>query len=182
MVSRLSILFFVIGGLFITNAQKDGEEVIPWSLERRLSWADFKGEIPRDAMAAATTASGISYRYSANLMFNEVNLDFEVNTYFYPDGSWYKPQICDSTVLAHEQLHFDITELFARKMRKKLKQSTFSDNVKAEVRDIYNTILAELNAYQERYDWETDFSRKHDAQKKWQEKVWAQLAIYEPEN
>ncbi|NKI31865.1 DUF922 domain-containing protein [Croceivirga thetidis] len=181
MVSKLMFLYFLLGIVYMTNAQKNGEEVIPWSEERRLSWSDFKGEVPRDAMAAATTASGISYKYSANLMFNEVNLDFEVNTYFYPDGSWYKPDICDSTVLAHEQLHFDITELFARKMRKRLRQSTFSDNVKAEVRDIYNTILAELNAFQERYDWETDFSRKHEAQKRWKERVWAQLAVYEPE-
>lgn len=180
MVSRITLFLFFAVGLTTMLAQ-DYKEVIPWSQERRLSWADFQGPIPKDAMAAAITASGISYNYSANLMFNEVNLDFEVNTYFYPTGSWYKPAVCDSVVLSHEQLHFDITELFARKMRKKLLQSTFSDNVKEEVRNIYNTVLKELNAYQELYDWETDFSRKPLAQQRWHKKIWAELEVYKPE-
>ncbi len=179
MGSRLAI-FFTLFFIGVLQSQKT-DDAIPWTEQRKLSWSDFKGEVPKDAMAAATTASGISYKYSANLMFNEVNLDFEVKTFFYPQESWYKPEICDSLVLSHEQLHFDITELFARKMRRKLNQSTFSDNVKAEVRNIYNSILSELNAYQERYDWETDFSRKKIAQLRWQERIRAELAVYEPE-
>lgn len=181
MVSRLIVIYCLLAGIFFVSAQEEGVEVIPWSLERSLTWADFKGEVPKDAMASAITASGISYRYSANLMFNEVNLDFEVNCYFYPENSWYKPQLCDSTVLAHEQLHFDITELFARKLRRRLREATFSDNVKAEVRDIYNKILKQLNAYQERYDWETDFSRKTIAQLRWQKMIWNELETYSPE-
>ena len=180
MVTRVITIFLMLIG-FCSVVAQNTVETIPWSEERRLTWDDFKGEIPENAMAAAITASGISYKYSANLMFNEVNLDFEVNTFFYPMGSWYKPALCDSVVLSHEQLHFDITELFARKMRKKLRQSTFSDNVKAEVRNIYNSILKELNDYQERYDWETDFSRKPLAQKRWVERVKAQLDVYSAE-
>ncbi|MEP3571107.1 MAG: DUF922 domain-containing protein, partial [Flavobacteriaceae bacterium] len=98
-------------------------------------------------------------------------LDFEVNAYFYPNESWYKPKICDDIILSHEQLHFDISELFARKMRAKLKRTSFSDNVKAEIRKIYRETLKELKDFQELYDWETNFSRNTEKQLEWNKKI-----------
>ncbi len=147
-----------------------------WAPDKRLTWADFKGKIPPAAIPAATTASGISYKYLANLIHHEVDLDFEVNAYFYPNESWYKPEICDNLILSHEQLHFDIAELFARKMRDKLKRTSFSDNVKAEIRKIYKEILQELKDFQELYDWETNFSRNEKKQLEWNKKVAKALA------
>ena len=144
---------------------------MPWENDFRLTWADFKGKVPVGDPTAATTASGISYSYSANLLHHEVHLDFEVNAYFYPNESWYKPDLCNDNTLAHEQLHFDITEIFARKMRNKLQRTSFSDDVKAEVRKIYNDILKELQDYQERYDWETNFSRNREKQGEWNRKI-----------
>lgn len=159
---------FLLG--FLGFAQEI-EEGIPWNGNIRLTWADFKGEVPPGEESAATTASGISYTYSANLLHHEVNLDFEVNAYFYPNESWYRPELCNENTLAHEQLHFDITEVFARKMREKLRRTSFSDDVKAEVRKIYSDILRELQTYQERYDWETNFSRNREKQLEWNQKI-----------
>jgi len=147
------------------------EEGVPWEKDFRLTWADFKGKVPPGEPTAATTASGISYSYSANLLHHEVHLDFEVNAFFYPKESWYKPDLCNENTLAHEQLHFDITEVFARKMREKLRRTSFSDDVKAEVRKIYADILEELQKYQERYDWETNFSRNREKQLEWNQKI-----------
>ncbi|UII80225.1 DUF922 domain-containing protein [Flagellimonas sp. CMM7] len=147
------------------------EEGILWDSSERLTWADFRGKVPPAAVPAATTASGISYKYSANLIHHEVELDFEVNAFFYPNESWYKPEICDDLILSHEQLHFDISELFARKMRDKLKRTSFSDNVKAEIRKIYKEILKELEDFQDLYDWETSFSRNAEKQLEWNKKI-----------
>ncbi|MEQ5790516.1 DUF922 domain-containing protein [Muricauda sp. NFXS6] len=147
------------------------EEGVPWNENIRLTWAKFKGKVPPTEESAASTASGISYSYSANLLHHEVKLDFEVNAYFYPNESWYRPKLCNENTLAHEQLHFDITEVFARKMRDKLRRTSFSDDVKAEVRKIYADILKELQTYQERYDWETNFSRNREKQLEWNQKI-----------
>ncbi|MFC4219162.1 DUF922 domain-containing protein [Flagellimonas marina] len=155
------------------------EEGVLWDPNLRLTWADFKGKVPPAAVPAATTASGISYTYSANLMHHEVELDYEVNAYFYPNESWYKPQVCDENTLSHEQLHFDIAELFARKMRERLDQTSFSDNVKAEIRKIYQEILQELQDYQEQYDWETNFSRNRKKQMEWNQKIAQELRMEE---
>jgi len=160
--------FFLFG--FLGFAQEIEEGVL-WNSNIRLTWADFKGKVSPAAESAATTASGISYSYSANLLHHEVNLDYEVNAFFYPNESWYKPELCNENTLAHEQLHFDITELFARKMRAKLRRTSFSDDVKGEVRKIYQDILKELQEYQERYDWETNFSRNREKQAEWNKKI-----------
>ena len=147
------------------------EEAMVWDAERKLTWEDFQGPIPPDAVPAATTASGISYKYTANLIHHEVKLDFEVTAFFYPNESWYRPELCDASVLQHEQLHFDISELFARKMRLRLQRTAFTENVKSEVRKIYKEILQELSEFQERYDWETNFSRNKEAQNRWNQRV-----------
>lgn len=147
------------------------EEGVLWNPNIRLTWADFKGKVPPAAVPAATTASGISYTYSANLLHHEVHLDYEVNAYFYPNESWYKPEVCDENTLSHEQLHFDISELFARKMRDRLERTSFSDDVKAEIRKIYKEILEELKDFQDQYDWETNFSRNREKQMEWNQKI-----------
>ena len=105
------------------------------------------------------------------MLFNEVKVDAKIQAYFYPDESWYKPEQCNENTLQHEQLHFDITELFARKMRIQVEQATFSNNVKAEINDIYLEVLADLEKLQERYDWETDFSRNLANQEKWNNRI-----------
>lgn len=163
----MALLFFSILGLH--NFQD--YETISWSSENKLTWKDFKGEAPSNDRAAATTASGISYQFSTNSIDGEIELDYKVSTFFYPNKSWYQPHLCDSVVLSHEQLHFDISELYARKMRSRLASSTFTKNVKAEVKMIYKEILKELEDYQNLYDDQTNFSRDVEQQVIWNHKI-----------
>ena len=128
MGARVNIYLFVLLCTNVLSAQEIVES-IEWDASRKLTWEDFRGSVPLDAVPAATTASGISYEYSANLMHHEVYLDFEVTAYFYPNESWYTPDSCDAFILQHEQLHFDISEVFARKMRMKLRSTSFTENV-----------------------------------------------------
>lgn len=164
----ISVVFTLFG---LISFSQEIEESYVWDAHKKLTWNDFKGSIPPDAIPAATTASGISYTYSANFLHHEVQLDFEVNAFFYPNESWYKPAVCNNLILSHEQLHFDISELFARKMRKRLRETSFSDNVKAEIKSIYNKTLKELSDFQDRYDWETNFSRNREQQLRWNTQV-----------
>ncbi|EAQ99811.1 hypothetical protein FB2170_15856 [Maribacter sp. HTCC2170] len=148
-----------------------GQEEISWESDKKLYWKDFKGKVPGGSRAAATTASGISYEFSTSYEGNRMLVDYTVSTFFYPTKSWYKPEKCNDVTLAHEQLHFDISELFSRKMRKRMDNATFTKNIKSEVRKIYKEILIELSDYQNRYDDETDFSRNIEQQKVWIKKI-----------
>src|SRR5690606_19588788 len=70
-LGRLITITLLLLPLFWGGAQ-EAEEGIPWRADFRLSWSDFKGDVPHNAVPAATTASGISYSYSANLLHHEV--------------------------------------------------------------------------------------------------------------
>lgn len=147
------------------------QEEVPWDKGKRLSWKDFKGEVPITVGAAATTASGISYQFSTYYEGNKMMVDYKVNAFFYPTKSWYRPDICNDTTLVHEQLHFDISELFARKMSLEMAKTSFTKNVKEEVRAIYKRTLRDLNDFQNRYDDETDYSRNVPQQIAWIAKI-----------
>ena len=146
-------------------------KTIAWSPENKLTWEDFKGKAPSNDRAAATTASGISYRFSISGTSGKIELDYLVSTFFYPNKSWYQPSLCDSLILSHEQLHFDISELYARKMRRRLATGTFTQNVKEEVKLIYKEILEELEEFQDLYDDQTNFSRDIQQQLIWNNKI-----------
>jgi hypothetical protein len=146
-------------------------EAIPWESSRKLRWDDFKAKPFKTAWAAATTASGISYSYTGQERADGYELRFEVAAYFYPEKSWYQPGLCDEAVLRHEQLHFDISEMYARKLRHKLIKAQFTSNVKAEVQAIYDAVLRELHKEQSQYDYETNYSRDHANQLAWEKMV-----------
>ena len=170
-VLKYSLIFGLLTLMSFHNEQD--YETISWNVNAPLTWNDFKGEAPERARAAATTASGITYRFSTNSTQNVdvVEIDFEVSTYFYPNKSWYKPELCDDVILGHEQLHFDISELFARKLRERLKNTRFTKNVKTEIKTIYKDVLEELSDFQDNYDEETNYSRNHEQQLIWNEKI-----------
>ncbi|MDO6810190.1 DUF922 domain-containing protein [Zobellia galactanivorans] len=155
-------------------------EVIVWDADRKLQWSDFKGSYFKTEWAAATTASGISYSFTSFTKEGRLYLDFVVQSEFYPKKSWYRPELCDSIILGHEQLHFDISELYARKMRKRLAQTQFTMNAKAEVRAIYKAILKELGNFQNKYDRETNFSRNLEKQVLWNRRIKAALKEEKP--
>ena len=166
------LIRFWIGFLFISPILMTAQEnAVEWTPEVELKWNDFKGTPNEQSIIAAVTASGISYTFNALERDGYYEVDYTVNTFFYPDQSWYRPQMCDELVLSHENLHFDITELFARKMRKEMDQTHFTENVRAEIKAIYNRILKELAAFQQRYDTETDFSRNRGAQLRWNQEM-----------
>lgn len=153
------------------EAQNEEDRVLPWTQERRLTWADYQGRGLKTEWASATTASGITYSLNSTISNSESRLEIIVSALFYPDKSWYKPDLCDDVVLSHEQIHFDITELFARKFRERLKNVKNDTNIKKKVRKIFVDINKELNTFQNKYDRETNYSRNIPEQLLWNEKI-----------
>ena len=161
---------------FLSTAGMQEADGMPWDPAYRIQWEDFRATPPDSQRVAATTASGISYSYRTRGQAGAYQLDYEVTAFFYPDRSWYHPELCDSVVLSHEQLHFYISEIYARKMRDILGSRTFGPNVRAEVRQVFAGINRELSEFQQRYDRETDYSRDHEAQARWNRLIAERLA------
>ncbi len=159
---------FIYLFLFLICFQPN-EESILWKENNRLEWSDFRGSPNFNSDAVAITASGLTFDFSARTTSTRL-VDFSaiVEAHFYPDQSWYKKDHVNSIVLAHEQLHFDITELHARKLRKQIDEADFSLNIKKEISKLHANINKELKMFQNNYDSESDFSRSIETQKAWQ--------------
>jgi len=162
-VKQLILVFLVIT---IGNLP---EKQLVWNDTYRLSWSDFQGE-PQDHIdAVAITASGLSSSFSARTSPTRlVGYKATITAHFYPEKSWFKPGKVNEIVLAHEQLHFDITELHARKLRENIAQYTFTLDIKSEMNLLVDKANKDLEIMQKLYDTESNFSMEVEPQKKWQ--------------
>jgi hypothetical protein len=156
------------------------EETIDWSETQKLNWGNFKGTPNYNTDAVAITASGITYGFSMTTYSNSDKFEFttEVQAQFYPRKSWYLKEHVNDTVLGHEQLHFDISELFARKFRKRIQTTKFTKNVKNEISAIYKQINEELQELQQAYDDGSDYSRDYEGQVQWEKFIAKELKKY----
>jgi len=149
---------------------KEDNTIVPWSYTRKLSWSDFQSEPQRntDAVALTSTSLGLSYQ------INNSVLTYEINCTFAKNKSW--GLLKTDYILAHEQGHFDITEIYARRLNKAMQQYEFNaQTYKQDINAIYESIVQEKEASQEAYDGETDHSRNRNVQMEWLKKIKSQL-------
>ena len=150
-------------------------EKIDWVPGLKLSWGDFKGK-PDSRMEeiAALTSSSISYsRYCENGV-----LKADVKAIFRKQESWVRTVAMTDEYLAHEQLHFDITELYARKLRASLSYHRFSCDQVQDMENVVKRILDEWRKMEEAYDLDTAFSHDKPKQRHWHAFINNQLNDY----
>lgn len=164
--------------LFSFNLDND-KNLILWKEDTKLTWDDFQQKPPREGTHAHTLAmAGCQVIYSYNHVKGKVP-DFKVQAYFVKDNSWTRTDRED--ILRHEQLHFDITELYARKIRKGIEADRKKGitNVKIYEKKI-SSLLDEMHQNQLRYDREThlmdeDKTKSIQAQKVWIDSIAIEL-------
>ena len=161
----LSILFFLIS---LISPSVIEEEKIAWREDYRLNWSDFKAPARHGVSYVASTSSGLSFSYSFADNNGEIEIKATVQCNFYPEKSWVNPAEASDYILAHEQAHFDISEIHARILRKKISESTFSTNGKKEITDLYYVAEKERVAMQKLFDKESDHSKIKEKEFEWE--------------
>ena len=164
-VKKYSWLLLLLSPLFALS-QNANEELLNWNTGKRLDWEDYKSrpDARSDAAASTSTYLGINYSISGSSFSYKITCSFSKNK------SWgrYKTEY----ILSHEQGHFDITEIFARKLNKKISEYRFDRaSYQADLQKIYQNILDEKEQFQNQYDEETDFSRNKEKQAEWLIKI-----------
>jgi hypothetical protein len=142
------------------------EELVDWNPSRRLTWADYKAnpDPASDAAASTTTYLGIEYSISNN------SFGFKIQCRFSKDRSWGLHKT--DYILSHEQGHFDIAEIFARKLNKAMGEYSFNKkSYQKDLKKIYQDIMEEKEKMQDDYDKETNHSIKKAKQAEWLEKI-----------
>ncbi|WP_339699035.1 DUF922 domain-containing protein [uncultured Marixanthomonas sp.] len=158
---------------------EENKEKILWTETRQLTWEDFRGTPKPGADFVASTNSGMSFSFSYTEKNGKRTMEHSISCNFYPELSWFKPGKVSEYILKHEQTHFDISELHARILRKRIAEAEFSKNVKEEIGALYHTTEQERQDLQNQYDLETDHSKNKEEEYRWREKITNQLKKYE---
>lgn len=148
---------------------------IHWDKNFKLSWSDFKGLVPpfseHGAMASCAVKSDNKVENDSVLLI--IFACFSIN------HSWVIKEKATEYGLNHEQRHFDIAEIHARKFRKYLYEWNKQDNINDYILTGNELIVVKsLNAMEELYDLETNHSINKNEQGKWDRKIDSLLNVY----
>ena len=178
---RITITFLPIGlvGLFfwILSYQQISQyldrNLIAWNLQDRIEWDDFHGEPRLDTPFDATIMTNIRHHY--RIEFGQ--LHYDVQAYFYPKHSWARRQ--SPALLEHERLHFDLTQVYAKRLRDYLAKCA-EEPVKnrLEIEENVTFFLDRWDLAEEHYDQITSHGLRYHAQLDWQERVDSLLVFY----
>lgn len=177
---RLYILYvFLLANVLSAFAQKEADKIF-WQ-ENILSWDDFKAPPSSDSPYHANTNAGMSYGWNIRQENGDIELQYEVLCFFNPNSSWVRPESKTEYLLQHEQLHFDITELYARKLRKKLaevKPQHLKRDPRQHLNQLYEAIMKEKTLTQAKFDRETKHSINREAEVRWRGYVKREMNKY----
>jgi hypothetical protein len=160
-----------------------GADRLCWQANVPLRWRDFQASRVQvlasllDVRVGACSAVEVAVVPYTDTPGHD---SFRVESFLVRSRSWVR----DSTIvhqpllLAHEQLHFDINELFARQIRQRLAQAQaagaylYGPKVAQQIR----LLLTEKTAYQARFDAEAYHDPSAVTLQRWQALVQQQLA------
>lgn len=140
-----------------------------------LEWKDFKGVADTNSAYAALANTGLSQNYATDQKGHLIRSSLKITAYFYPKLSWYKPEFATQALLEHERTHFAISELFARKLRKKVYDYPFTSNEHHQLDSLYRAIERERLAMQAHFDSVTAHGRNEEQEKIQQDRVKREL-------
>lgn len=150
----------------------DPQQYIEWNEFYKLSWDNFEAKPSEDIFGDAGTAVKIVARpYKAGK-----KIGYNVYVLFDRSKSWTFEK--DPNLLAHEQLHFDIAEVTARRIRKKVVEFSARDEKDlSSYNKAINKLLEESNEIDRRYDMETLHGAIASKQAYWQAQIEKELKL-----
>jgi uncharacterized protein DUF922 len=158
----MKLLVLLISFFIAFSATAQGPDAITWKPDRKLTWNDYKGDARPESGAAASTATLIAIGYS----IGPTDFTYKISSTFSPAKSWVLHRT--DHILAHEQGHFDIAEIYARKLHQRMKEYKFDRrNYERDLKKIYDDIQQEKEEMQNDYDRETDHSINKEKQAAW---------------
>lgn len=143
--------------VLLGQGEKRNPDILFWSFNRPLSFSDFKGAPPKkDTALYETSAPAASHPLGYISTSIHVHYEpargktgFTIRAAMQKSASWIKQQ-GDTVSLQHEQGHFDICEMYARILRRDIRNA----RTLAEARKVYEKVSAMEEREQAIYDRE----------------------------
>lgn len=189
MVTKTSHILITIYALLALGQLSYSNEIVPndrsanrikWSENVKLVQSDFKSKKKHLGInTAAITATSFGFEIT------NINGSITGSIYveFFSSDSWWNPKMRNienkDFILKHEQLHFDICELYGRKLYKEILKLKKKNSLNSKtIEKLYKNIEKEYKKFQDKYDAETNHSINKTAQLRWNELIDKKLNEY----
>lgn len=178
-IDKHILIGFVTIFLFIPEMSSqinDNHDTIYWRATNKLKWDDFQGHPPESYLTSYGTEAAAATDAEIKIKIRIIgdSIYFKAYSLFIKTKSWHKSK--SEKVLTHEQLHFDIAELVARKIRKELNMLILNNLMDTA---LYLNKIKELMANQDYLDSLYDNETLHGAidsmQMEWCKKIAKEL-------
>ena len=148
---------------------------IVWSAARPLTVADFQNRPNPSERLAALTSTNIK----AGAACRDFVFSGTVEATFEPSASWVRsPATMPAALLRHEQMHFDLTEVHARRLRQKLvafQARANCEKLQPAFDNVTKPLYVEWDRDQNRYDQETNHGLNAVRQAEWERQTQLRL-------
>lgn len=171
----------------VAAASSGSTSGIPWSASAPITWDHFLASPPADAVHRSEAAAihmtirwHASYSVTSNGgAWSGAVQSVTVTNTMEPALSWVVSARADDRVLCHERAHFDLNEVYRRKLEILLPclsaQSPTKDGVMdaldAALHRRASAVLEQLQALQARFDTETNHGSNAAAQARWEAQI-----------
>lgn len=154
----------------------DQVNFIVYNPKQPLQINDFTGPVTGAAQEMAATMSGVSMRYSTLTQNSQIVVNVTIAAFFDKSKSWFRLEGKNARILAHEQLHFDISAIKACQLVERIKQGKYKQDDFATLLDQMHKAIAKESEEEEiLYDTETNHGIIREKQEEWANKVKQQL-------
>lgn len=165
-------ILIIVSICFMSLASFGQENLIKWNDNEPLQWKDFTGKINDTSWFDAECFAEIRYNYSFN---TPQDFKFQVFANFDKAISWSRKEYQTEGLLKHEQLHFDIAQLYSLKIKELFESYNYTRDFLAEIQLLFAEKRLEYLSTQHQYDEETEHSLNKKKQKEWADNVSGEL-------
>lgn len=173
MKKSLSILLVTFALILSAGVAPSRKTYLHWEDHYKLQWSDFRGSAEQTAFGDAAS----TIHLSADPVRKKGKITYDVRAWFIPEQSWCRKK--SENLLEHEQLHFDLAELYARKVRKRIDElNRMGLKDRKEYHRNITRIFEESTTADRKYDRETLHGSRSAKQKEWEKYVQDELFRY----
>ena len=163
LIRNKTLLLLILSFCSTTSNSQEKDSIIIWNKNYKLSWNDFSGKNYINKYNSSAISS-LKLYYIQSYYKNKIH-SYNVITLFYRYKSFSSSNSLN--LLKHEQIHFDIHEIFARKIRKHFQLLKNQNSSEYTYNRIFTKYIDSLAIYQEKYDLDTDYSIIEKRQNFW---------------
>jgi hypothetical protein len=158
--------------VYDSTAFAKSKDTVLYSLQKKLSWLDFKTTPPLNVNTVANSSVGFKFNAGIRNKNDDIVVIVKISSFFIRSKSWGKDKNKTDYILKHEQKHFDLSRYGAELFRRSIAlQKLTENNINQCLQNAYSESWNTYVQLQAQYDKETNHSINKAKQEIWNIKI-----------